>query len=198
MYHAHRYPTGHYIDQIVGYAHTSIPEDESGRVRCNTFRMLNHLCKFIAANEDIPESKVYPALRFIGYNVRYHRMKSNDPDPLQEIGKVVKECVLTRDVALMGMLENSRIFQDTISTVYRMPSDAIAVAMKDAEHSSVQLADLNLYNVLEGVSTLLDNEPDYVLLRDDRMFAASMDVLMDAKNMLQHRCVGLKAILGER
>lgn len=193
------HPQGYYIDQIVDYAHTSIPEDEANRVRCGTFTSLKYICKFIAVKEDIPESKVYPALRYIGWNIRYHNMKCGKPDILTELGKHVKECMNTGHMSLVAFVMNdSNIFSDTSSALYRMRKDTIAITMKDAEYCSLKVSEMNLYNVLEGIDTLILNEPDYILMRDKRIVRAPMDIFHDAKDMLRWKCAGLEGILNDR
>lgn len=192
------HPQGFYIDQIVEYARTSIREDDAGHARCSTFRTLRYLCKFIAANESIPESKVYPALRYIGYNIRYHRMKNGNLDPLHEIGAVARDCVLTRNMALIDLASSQRLFLDTNSTTYRMNKAAIAIAVKDADISGINLSELNLYNVLEGVNTIIENEPDYILLRDDKIVRDPLDVFKETKDLLKFKLVGMKSMLNNR
>ena len=172
--------------------------EDASRARCGTFKSLNNICKFIAAKEDIPESKVYPALRMIGYNIRYHNMKGGDLDPLHKIGDVVKECILTADTAMIEFATTDSMFDNITSAQYRMRKDVIAIAMKDAEHSGIKVSELNMYNVLEGINTLVLNEPDYILLRDERIFRTPLELFGDIKNKLQWKYDGLKTSLSER
>lgn len=190
-----QYPQGSYTQQIIDYARTSIPEDEASRVRCATFRSLDNVCKFIAAKEDVPESKVYPALRYIGYNVRYHDMKCGKADNLYNLGDVVKQCVLTMHVPLIEFATDTNIFKDTRSVTYRMQKAVIAITMKDAEQYGIKVSELNLYNVLTGINTLVFNEADYILLRDERIFKMALTYFADVKSIIDYRFGGMKVAL---
>jgi hypothetical protein len=192
-----KHPQGFYIDQIVDYAHTSIPEDEASSIRCATFKSLNNTCKFIAAKEDIPESKVYPALRMIGYNIRYHNMKCDKSDNLYNLGNMVKQCILTVSPSMIEFATGNTIFKDVSSVQYRMRKDVIAISMKDAEQYGIKVSELNLYNVLEGINTLVSNEPDYILLRDKRLFKSVLEYFGDIKSMIDYKYGGIHAALSK-
>jgi len=193
-----KYPAGYYIKQIKDYAHTSIPEEDASRVRCMTFSPLINACKFIAANEDIPESKVYPALRHIGYNIRYHNLKCDNPDNLYNLGGMVKKCVLTMEIPLIEFATGNTIFKELSSMQYRMHKDDIAIAMKDAEYCGIKVSELNLYNVLEGINVLILNEPDYILLGRERIFKSVLLYFADIKLMIDYKYGGMEVALSKR
>lgn len=177
---------GFYIDQIQAYAKMQFPSDETGSVRCATFKDFEYVCKFISANESIPLARVYPALRYIGYNNRYHDMKCDNPDPLYEMGDLVKQCLLTSHRNTMDLAtEDHHLFGNTTVSIYRIKSDAITVAMKDANACGVRVGELNMYNALEGLDVLMSNEPDYITMRDTSIFEDTLSTYIKIKETLR-------------
>ena len=191
-----RHEQGFYIDQIVAYANLQIKEEDAGRVRCATTKSLDRVFKFIAVKESIPVTKVYPAIRYIGYNSRYHNMKTNLLDPLYSLGDAVSKCINTADVDMIDFAtEDSVIFENTVTSLYRMKKDAISITMKDADQYGIKVADVNMYNVLEGLDVLMSNEPDYILLRDKPLFEYPMATFDSIKRLIMFKTIGLNALL---
>lgn len=188
------YPQGHYLDQIHAYATAQLANEDAGSMRFGTFRKLDHVCKFIAVNEDVQTSKLYPALRWIGYNNRYHDMKNSNPDGLDVLADNVKKCMLTIDSNLIDCA-SSYIFQSTSTEVFRVEKKVVAVTTKDAKRYGIRVSDLNMYNVLEGVNVLLNNEPDYIVLRDKQIFDVVINVYNEMQDMIRYKNIGLEAIL---
>lgn len=190
---------GGLIEQVKAYANTSIDRNESATVRCGMIASLDRVCHFIAINEGIPSTRVYPAVRVIGYNNRYHEMKNDAPDPLYEIGGVTREAILTADIEIVDYVRKTNIAFDGVKSVnFRIHSDAIAIAAKDAQASGVKVSELNLYNTLEGLKLLVDNEPDYILMRDEPMFTKPLDDFVSMKKSIRYKWLGIKAILLDR
>lgn len=188
------YPQGHYLDQIHAYTEAKITNEDAGSMRFGTFRKLDHVCKFIAANESIQVSRLYPALRWIGYNNRYHDMKNNNLDGLDVLAENVKKCMLTIDSNLIDCA-STYIFQSTGTEVFRVEKKTVAITTKDAKRYGIRVSDLNLYNVLEGVDVLLNNEPDYIVLRDKHIFEAIVGVYNEMQTAIRFKNIGLDAIL---
>ena len=189
-----RHPQGFYIDQMKAYATTKIKEEDAGRVNCASFSSLNNVCKFIAMNDDIPVTKVYPSLRYIGYNNRYHDMMNGAPDMLYEMGDSVKQCVFTLNPYLIDFAtEDINLFGNTTKSVYRIKADAIAVSMKDAERCGIKVSELNMYNVLEGLNVVMSNEPDYMLYLEDRIFKKTLAMFDEVKHNIHSKTEWMKA-----
>lgn len=193
------HPQGHYIDQIIAYANLVIPEAETSSMRCASTRIFDHVCKFIAANENVPVSRVYPALRYIGYNYRYHTMKNDSPDPLYEMGETVKRCILSGNIDIMDFaVHDDVLFVDTKSSMYRVKKSVSAVAIKDAGEYGVRVSQLNLYNALTGLDVVVSNEPDYILLREMQIFIDPLKSFDKIKRMINLKTIGLKTMLDVR
>lgn len=187
-------PNNTLVEQIKTYAGTKIVEDDAGRVNCASFKSLNHVCKFIAANEDVPVTKVYPSLRMIGYNIRYNDMKNNNPDMLYEMGGLVKRCVLTSNPNAIDFATNDdNLFGRTLKSVYRIREDVIAVAMKDAESAGIQVSELNMFNVLEGVDALTSMDADYALMRDNMIFRKTLLAFDEIKQSIRWKIGWMEA-----
>lgn len=193
-----KYRQRHFVDQIVEYAHTKISNEDASNVRCGTFESFNIACKYIAAREDVPEFKVYPALRLIGYNIRYHNLKIGTSDVLYCGGSIVRDCKLTGNVSMIKASSMERAFTGISSMVCRMRTDAVAIAMKDAEYCGVKVSEMNLYNALEGLNTISTNESAYIAMRDTRILRDPLDIFSDIKMSLRCRYDGLKPSLAEQ
>lgn len=194
-----RYPQNHYIGQIIEYAKTKIPAEESSIVGIKTFKSLNQVVKYIATKEGIRETKVYPALRMLGYNKRYSDMKRGNPDGIYAMSDLVNIAVMSLNPSLMDEAMNYRtLFDDMRTKNFRIHKSAIEVASKDADESGIEINSLNLYNVLTGLELLVNEEPDYIRVRDERIFAAPMVIFGDAKDTIRHKQIGLEAILANR
>lgn len=192
----YREPIGGYIEQIHAYANTRISAEESRTVRCATFNELDFVCDGIAAMEEINPTRMYPALRLIGYNHRYHNMKCGDPDPLFEMANIVKSCrVLFKSNITRYANTNDVAFGETRTAVFRMHSDAIAVTDKDARYCGIRVSQLNMFNVLDGINVLIENEPDYTLLKDNEMFNQIVSRYTEIKQALRWKVESLKHVL---
>jgi hypothetical protein len=161
----------HVIEQIKEYANTKISEDDAGRVRCSTFEDFDIICRYIATKEHVQHSKVYPALRLIGYNHLYHRSKLGDPDILEDRFKYVSSGITTLNRNVVSAVANDlTMFNKTDKTTYRIEKKYIAIALKDSARYGVSTADLNLYHALCGAKILTETSPDYILLRENEFF----------------------------
>ena len=96
------------------------------------------------------------------------------------------------------MRKTNIAFDGVKSVNFRIHSDAIAIAAKDAQASGVKVSELNLYNTLEGLKLLVDNEPDYILMRDEPMFTKPLDDFVSMKKSIRYKWLGIKAILLDR
>jgi len=189
------YPQGFYIDKIAEYAKTVIDEADAGRMRCGTTKSLTRMCKFIAVSENVPVTKVYPALRWIGYNSRYHDMKNDEADLLYGLGDRVRRCTLTTRVNVIDVAtDNVNLFGNTTLSQYRVQKDVLAIAEKDADHAGIRLRDLNLYNALEGLEVLVSKEPEYILLRDTDLVQLPLKEFLNIKDMVQLKTKMLSTI----
>ena len=99
---------------------------------------------------------------------------------------LVKQCLLTTHRNTMDLAtEDQRLFGDTAVSVYRIKSDAIVIAMKDANACGVRVSELNMYNALEGLDVLVANEPDYIIMRDNSIFEDTLGAFVKIKETLR-------------
>lgn len=169
----------HVIDQIKDYAYLKIKEDDAGRVRCSTFDDFDIVCRYIATKEHIQHSRVYPALRLIGYNHLYHTSKLGDPDILEDRFNLVSRGIITLNRNMVSTVANDlAMFNKTNKTTYRIEKKYIAISLKDSARYGVSTADLNLYHALYGVKILTETDPDYILLRENEFFVVA-SVMLD-------------------
>ena len=192
-----RYGQGHYVETMKEYAQTSISEEDAGRMRCGTFGAFKYVCHIISTRMGIKHTKVYPALRVIGYNWRYHDMKTGNPDVLYEQGSIVKRCKMGDDPGLLPFVTSSDgLFPEGKVIQYRIVKTAIEQASDLAEECGVRLSELNLFDALQGLDVLVNNEPDYILMRDDLYFDETMSKFSFLKRRLTARCKVLNRMVG--
>ena len=152
-----RYGQGHYVETMKEYAQTSISEEDAGRMRCCTFEAFEYVCHIIATRMGIKYTKVYPALRVLGYNWRYHDMKTGNPDILYEMGTVVKQSKMGDNPGLLPFVTNSDgLFREGKVIQYRIAKTAIEQASDLAEECGVRLSELNLFDALQGLYVLVN------------------------------------------
>ena len=191
-------PQGYYIEHIKEYAHTPIPVEESGTTNFATFKEFDYVCKVIASREKIMGyTKIAPALRVIGYNNRYHNMKTGNPDALYEMGDLVQECTATGDGGIVPYAtSNVGLFNGIHSVKRRINTNAISIAQKDAYRAGIEVSELNLYNALEGLEVLVSNESMYMIARKEMYFNAAISKFESIKQYLQAKQSVLLRLLG--
>ena len=190
-------PQGYYIEQIKEYAHTPISADDSSIVSFATFDEFEYVCNVIAAREKIVRrARIAPALRVIGYNNRYHNMKTGNPDALYEMGDLVQECLSMGDGGVIPIASNSNgLFNGVHAHEYRINKNAIAIAQNDAHHAGVKVSELNLYNALEGLEVLVSNESMYMDAKNELYFDETLTKFSFIKRHLQARQSALLRLL---
>jgi len=184
-YHPDKESDGTVLEQIIEYAHLEIPAEDSAPTRCATFDALDYICGIIAAKERIKRTRIYPALRMIGYNWRYHDMKNGNPDALYGMGERVQTCMISADPGLVSYVSHSKgLFTGTRSVQYRMIRESMGIAMDDADDAGVTLSELNLFNALEGLTRLVENSTTYRDLRDNLFFDETLTMFSFIKRRL--------------
>lgn len=186
-----------YIDQMKDHASEEIPNTDAATMNCSIFNDFIYTCNFIGVKERMREDRVYPALRMIGHNRCYHEYKLNRRDVFSDIHALVEKCKLSFDYDAMEFASTPSSFFNGVKTkVYRVDKRVSAIAVKRAEECGVRTADMNLYHALYGLKTLVEREPDYILLADNAIVVDSLKVLdrADKSLLLQKRF--LEAVLG--
>lgn len=192
-----RYGQGHYVESMKEYARTSVSEEDAGRMRCSTFEEFEYVCHTISTRMEIKYTKIYPALRMLGYNWRYHDMKSGNPDVLYELGAIVKKCKMENRPGILPFVTTSDgLFPAGKSIMYRLAKTSIEQASDLAEECGVKLSELNLFDALQGLEVLVTNEPDYILMKDDLYFDEVTTRFAFTKRHLQERCDILVKVVG--
>lgn len=187
---------GTIVEEIHDYAKTQIPEDEATRTRCGTFRELTFVCDGIAAIEGIPKSKVYPALRMIGYNDRYRNYKAGNPDLLVQMAELVKRCNATMEEAIQEQLvDENKLFNVGNVVMYRMSKPAMAIAGKNADLYSIRTAELNMFNVLRGIEVLVETEPTYMLVSEKDVMKRTLERFFKLKKRIELRIKFMEVML---
>lgn len=182
---------GEYIEQMKESATTKIPSADAATMNCSTFNNFMYVCNFISAEENINRDRVYPALRLLGYNHCYHEYKLNGSDIFSDIHTLVAKCATSFDNDAMWFASKGHsFFVGAHTKVYKVHRQTVAIVVKRAAECGVKTSNLNLYHALRGLKLLVENEPDYILLKDKNIFADSLGVLDKAdKSLLKQRRV---------
>lgn len=186
--HPIKYPQGHYIDQMKEHSEIVILNDDATTMNCATFTDFELLCNHIGDEIEIRIDRVYPALRYIGYNMRYHTMRLNGGDVFTEIKEFVRRfrSSMDRDM-LLTVSSGTPIFHDVKMKKVRVSKQTSTITIDDAADAGIRTSDLNLYLALTGLKTIVENEPYYILHRSDDLIVDVLRILNKADKSLLHR-----------
>lgn len=186
------------LEKLREYATTSLSREDSGMMRCATFDAFEYICGIISSIEKIPVTRVYPGLRMIGYDHRYTNMKNNNPDALWDIGDVANRCMVCGDPGVIPFVSSSTgLFSDVRSSSYRVNEQVISIAGKDAQRAGIKLSELNLFNALEGLNILVNDDQKYFVYRENVYIEESLAKFSFIKRHLTAKRATLLKVLGD-
>ena len=184
------------IGEMKEHARLVRTRDESGMMRCATFDEFDEACETIGRLSKISRTKVYPALRHIGYRVRYTEMKQGSPDALYELGDLIQ---LGWDSGKRGLRPFLRMSTGLFTNVrvvsYRAMLTTIGETETTAELAGVKLSELNLFNALSGLELLTQTDPDYYMLIDELEIKESIQKIESIRTRLIEKTDVLKVQL---
>lgn len=193
-YDPRQYPPGYFTDQMKEHAGIEIANEDATSLNCATFTDLESLCGLISVIENIRQDRIYPALRYIGYNRCYNAFKANGGDVFSEINEYVRQCKGSRDLDKMRAAQQQvYIFVDVHTKKYRVNKQTSVIAVKQAESGGINTSHLNLYHALHGIKILVEYEPEYFSMREDAAFDDALRVLYRADKSLESRRKHLEA-----
>lgn len=190
------YPPGYFTNQMREHANMEISNEEAMSMNCATFTDFNSLCGLISVIENIRRDRVYPALRYLGYNRCYNAFKTNGSDVFSETEELLRGCMVSHDLDKMRMAQQQApIFVDVRTKKYRVSKTVSVIVVKQAESSGLKTSHLNLYHALQGVKVLVEYEAEYFSMKDDTVVDDALRVLYRADKSLESRRKQLKAWL---
>ncbi len=170
------------------HANIEIANEDAATMNCATFTDFNSLCGIISVIENIRHDRVYPALRYIGYNRCYNAFKANEGDVFSEIEGYIRQCKISRDLDKMRAAQQQvSFFVDVRTRKYRVNKQTSVIVVKQAESSGINTSHLNLYHALHGVKVLVEYEAEYFSMRDEPVIEDALRVLRRADNSLESR-----------
>jgi|LGVF01.2.fsa_nt_gb hypothetical protein len=182
------YPPGYFTNQMRDHANIEIANEDAATMNCATFTDFNSLCGIISVIENIRHDRVYPALRYIGYNRCYNAFKANEGDVFSEIEGYIRQCKISRDLDKMRAAQQQvSFFVDVRTRKYRVNKQTSVIVVKQAESSGINTSHLNLYHALHGVKVLVEYEAEYFSMRDEPVIEDALRVLRRADNSLESR-----------
>jgi len=184
-----------YIEQLKDYAHTKISRDESAVMNCGTYNNIDVLCTHISAHDNIKSTRVYPGLRLIGFNHRYHEYKKGNGDTLYEISELTDRCYLSTDPFIIDYVSRDSLsFDGAKSVQYRVDDRTMGIAVTEAHNYGIKVSELNLYNVLIGINVLVSNEPYYKTIIDTPIIRPVIKTFDNINEILHNRLSSLNTI----
>jgi hypothetical protein len=162
------------------YGRAKIEEDDSARMQCASFTALDFVCRYITANEGIRKDRVYPGLRLLGYNWCYNEKMSNSGDDVfTEIAELRRTSDVILDYTSMTLsIETRTLIDGSLNRkLFRVAKPVQKLAIDCADSVGIRTSELNLYHAMYGVKVLVENEPDYILLRENEIIEDVMRVL---------------------
>jgi len=178
---------GEYIERMKEHAATVIPNDEASNMRCASFRAVDLVCTYITRTYGVKKHRVYPALRYLGYNQCYHKKKVDGGDVFSDIARMVGISESTLDYDVMGRSATQRTFIHAVTDrrLYRVPDSIKTRMMEESENAGLRTSDMNLYYVMTGVKVLVENESDFYLLRENEIIGDVLRVLSRTDRSLE-------------
>lgn len=186
-YDPDRKAQGHYLNQMKAYANTEITNDDAATMRGASFRAFDFVCRNITRTQGIRKDKVYPALRLLGYNRCYNAKKSNyGEDVFSEISRLVQDAESQLNYANMMRMEATRGFIDVTMTRknYRVEASTQKIALDTSDEAGIRTSELNLYHAMHGLKVLTEEEPDFIILRENEIIVGVLEVLTRAEQGL--------------
>ena len=179
-----RKPQGHYLNQMKAYAAAEITNDDAATMRGASFRAFDFVCKHITRTHGIRKDKVFPALRLIGYNRCYNVKKANyGEDVFSEISRLVNDAESQLNYANMMRMEATRGFIDVTMTRknYRVEASTQKIALDTSDEAGIRTSELNLYHAMHGLKVLTEEEPDFIMIRENEIIVGVLEVLARAE-----------------
>lgn len=176
-------PQGHYLNQMKAYANLEIANEDAATMKGASFRAFDFVCKHITRTQGIRKDKVFPGLRLLGYNRCYNAKKSNlGEDIFSELRRLVYDDGVLLNYATMLRTEVTRSFIDVTMTRknYRVEAKTQKIALDTADETNIRTAELNLYHALHGLKVLTEEEPAFIMLKDNEIITNVLDVLTRA------------------
>lgn len=184
------------IEQMKDYALTKMSRDDSSTMNCGTSKHIEILCRHISACEGIKYTRVYPALRLMGYNHRYHKLKDGHSDILYDISNAVHKCYVLDNPFIIDYVSNDTIvFGGMRSVKYRIEDRDIGIATTDAYNCGINVSELNMYNVLTGINILVSTEPYYIGINNTAIIRPIIKTIENIDDMLQDRLDAINTVL---
>ena len=175
-----RDPQGSYIDRMKRHADEPISRDNASTMRCASFKAFDFVCRYITATVGIKKHRVYLALRKIGGDACYSEFKRNhNSDVFSEIAYLLKVESACLDYDVMMRSDDTRkiITADTKSKGYKVDDQTSTIVGGMADGAGIRTSELNLYHAMHGLKVLIENEPQFSLMRDNEIIDDVMSVL---------------------
>ena len=167
---------GGVLDRLHRYAYAPIPEEDSERAWCRCNDDVDILCDYIAVNEKLRVTRIYPAMVSIGYNMRLHNVKENSDmiskvsDRLDELRSSDKR----EDRKNAKRVSKIKVNFDGGRYHYRLAKTLVAQISECARKCGVSVVDLYLYYFLIGIKELVESEETFSQVKEFEEFKSAM------------------------
>ena len=190
---------GEAIERLQKYAGKEISREDFTTMNCAIFTEITEVCHFISeVNCIVSTDRVYTGLCKVGRDKCYSAYKHNsNRDVFTDIAKHISTGRKSLNASKRAAARtNIHIFNDVSTKKFGVHDDDAGLVHRIAGAWRVQTSHLNLYHALTGLKYIMENEPDYILLRDEPLFDVPLQKLTMANIMLNERSELLKAWMG--
>ena len=187
---------GEGIEWLKEHATTEISREDSASMNCAVFTEVIEAVNYIGDVEDINPYRLFVALCVKGRNLCYHEMKLNHGDVFTEIAEQLsrgRRAMHSPSKRAAARDNTFKIFNNTVSTKFNTDRQTTKIASDEAKKCGVRTSQLNLYWTLTGLKYIVNNEPMYILYRDESLFTEALQPLEKANTLLNGRRDMLKA-----
>lgn len=197
VYSRNRDEQGSVIERLKSFASEEISREDFTTINCAILPDITNMCGHLGAAHNIKSvDRVYTGLCKLGRVRCYHEYRVNgNHDVFSDISKLI----MTGKTSLSESKRNvantpTLIFDNHLHTKkFGISIDDYGLIKKLSDNWMVRMSHLNLYHALTGLKHIVDNEPDYILIRDEPIIDDPLRVLSKANRMLNDRRTMLKA-----
>ena len=168
---------GEGIEWLKEHAATEISREDNASMNCAVLTELIEAVNYISDVENIKSHRLFVALCVKGRNLCYHEMKLNRGDVFTEIAEQLsrgRRAMHSPSKRAAAIDNTFNIFNNTTSMKFHTDSQTATIARDEAKKCGMRTSQLNLYWTLTGLEYIVNNEPMYILYKDESLFTEAL------------------------
>lgn len=183
--------TQKHTPRIIDYIRTSLPTIATKGVSCGTSTHIDDLCLYISTHNNITYSKVYPALRRIGYNSIYNNDGVN-VNLLYELSDLVNRSNLALNTSVLYTNILNSVISDVSIFTCVIDHQEYNDIIKYVNNYNIRISNLNMYHVMLGIRELVGNGSEYNRLKDSKLYKDVLSHLNNFETVIQNKMFDIR------